>query len=90
MAVTVGTNNVKMTAQGDQQAGRHYLKFVRWVNATTAGHTMVLRELSTSRTIAEGVADGAGFIDLWGPMDFWVDGLEAITLQSGFVVVYYH
>lgn len=90
MAVTVGTNNVKMTAQGDLQAGRYYLKFIRWTNASSSGHTMVLREPGSSRTIVEGVADGAGFIDLWGPLDFWVDGLEAITLQSGFITIYHH
>lgn len=64
---------------------RIYVKSIRWVGATTAGHTAVITN-KNGRTIWASEVAGANFIDesLW---ESWIDGLSISTLASGKIYI---
>lgn len=60
---------------------RLYIKSIRWVDATTAGHTAVLAGKG-GRTFFASEASGDNFIDSF-LYEGWVEGLQIPTLASG-------
>lgn len=82
MAVTRNKNKtIEMTAQADFIAERVKIGFMRWIGATTAGHSLVVDD-GHGGLIWESEADGANFIDLH-PLFNWYDGVTVTTMQSG-------
>jgi hypothetical protein len=71
---------------GDEIIGRHFLKHMRWIGATTAGHALIVTD-SAGVTIFESVADGSNYIDVF-PFYRIVDGLTVQTMQSGKLYAY--
>ncbi len=69
------------TASGDAITGPRFLKHIRWYGATTAGHTLTVKD-TAGNIIWESVADGPNFIDVH-PFYVIVDGLNITTMQSG-------
>jgi hypothetical protein len=63
---------------------RLYVKGVRWVGASTAGHQAVIQDRN-SRVVWESVASGADHVesDLIETPDAGWDGMKVPTLQSG-------
>jgi hypothetical protein len=77
---------LETSTEGDTHTGRVYVTYVRWINGTTAGHQLVLKD-SHGATLWESVADGANFLDIH-PLFRWVDGLDVDTMDSGKVMVW--
>jgi hypothetical protein len=87
MAVTQSDTIVPiLNTQGDEITGRVYVRYVRWVGATTAGHTVSVTD-SADHELFASEADGAAFIDVH-PIFKWVDGVKANQMNSGKVYVY--
>ena len=63
------------------------IKYIRWVGATTAGHSLVVND-TNGDMIFESVADGANFIDVH-PIFEIIDGVVVATMQSGTLYVFY-
>ncbi|OHB71859.1 MAG: hypothetical protein A2W23_06320 [Planctomycetes bacterium RBG_16_43_13] len=64
---------------------RLYIKEIKWVRATTAGHTVVLQNRN-GRTLWASEAAGDNFVDIF-LYEGWVEGLSIPTLASGKVYV---
>ena len=64
---------------------RLYIKEIKWVGATTAGHTVVLQN-KNGRTLWASEAAGANFVDSF-LYEGWVEGLSIPTLASGKVYI---
>lgn len=62
-----------------------YIKSIRWVGGTTAGHTAVVRD-QQSNTIWSSVASGANYVES-EIIEQWIDGLIVPTLASGVLYV---
>lgn len=74
------------TAPGDSISGRHLLKHIRWVGATTSGHALIIKD-SAGVVIFDSLADGSNYIDVH-PFYRIVDGIVIDTMQSGRVYAY--
>ncbi len=82
MAVTgLKKGRVKMSGATDSFPDVVFVKYVRWVGATTAGHSLVIND-SDGNMVWESEADGANFIDVHPIFDI-VDGITVATMQSG-------
>lgn len=86
------TNNGYIMIECDEAADkveeRLHVSYLRWLNATTADHSLVVRAGgSTGPIIWKSVADGANFLDIH-PLFRWVDGIYVDTLGSGTLMVY--
>jgi hypothetical protein len=66
--------------------GLLYVKHLRWVRATTAGHLCIVKAANGDK-IFESEADGAKFIDVH-PLYKFVNGINIDTLDSGSLYVY--
>lgn len=87
MAITQeGKLEIILGAEGDVLTRKVFLRYVRWVGGTTAGHTCVLRD-GGGTVFFESIADGNYFIDVH-PLFRWVNGVTADTLGSGKVYLY--
>lgn len=87
MAVSqVSSNVIKMTAAADSITGKKLVSYIRWVGATTAGHSLVVKD-AAGNEIMKSVADGNYFIDIQ-PVFQVKDGVVATTMQSGELYVY--
>lgn len=64
---------------------RIYIKSIRWVNGTTAGHTAVLQN-KARRVFWASEAAGANFVDEF-LYEGWVEGIILSTLASGKVYI---
>lgn len=85
MAVTGAGIGVYRITSNNTISGRIFVKTVRWVGGTTAGHNATLS--SGGLRFFEGEADGANFTDLQ-PVYTMFDGIAAGTLDSGTLYVY--
>ena len=88
MAVTGRVINIlKMTAAADELLDTTLpIESIRWVGATTAGHSCVVTD-GTGNVLFESVADAANFVDAY-PIYKAVQGVIVATLGSGTVYVY--
>lgn len=75
------------STQGDTYTERLWVKYIRWVNATTAGHELKILD-NEGGSIGRSFADGQYFTDLI-PIFGWVNGIDLDTLDSGEVYVYF-
>src|SRR3989304_171461 len=66
-------------------SSRLYIKEIRWVAATTAGHTAVLQN-KNGRTFWASEAAGTNFVDSF-LYEGWVEGLSIPTIASGKVYI---
>lgn len=86
MAITgQGTRTLKMTAAADAVTGRFKVLGIRWVGATTAGHTVVIKDVDGNIVWAS-VADAANFLDE-SIIEQWRDGITVDTLGSGIIYI---
>ena len=67
------------------QDGPCFIKSVRWVNATTAGHTAVLQD-AESNVWWDSIASGANYVEE-DMIERWVTGIRLTTIGSGKVYV---
>jgi hypothetical protein len=67
--------------------GRKFLKHLRWYGATTAGHTLVVKD-TAGNTLWESESDGPHFIDVH-PFYVVVDGINVVTIDSGKMQAFY-
>lgn len=75
---------IRFTTNGTL-TGRRQVTYLRWIGATTAGHTLTLSDSNGARWF-ESEADGANFIDIH-PVFNEINGL-VVTLTSGTFYVY--
>ena len=77
---------IDTAAAGVDIARRLYVKSIRWVGATTAGHTAILKD-AAGRVIWESVAAGANHVedDL---IEEWWDEIDVDTIASGKLYIY--
>jgi hypothetical protein len=88
VAVTGSIGGVlKLDAAGDTIPDRMFVKHIRWFNATTAGHQLLVKNYLQSEELFPSIADGQYFLDVM-PLYRWVDGLNIVTMQSGYILVY--
>ena len=85
MAITGTSHNVLKYTSSGTATGRRVVGFLRWVGATTAGHTAVLADASGNEYFRS-EADGANFIDIF-PLHKVMNG-QAVTMSSGTFYVY--
>jgi hypothetical protein len=78
---------VKMTAQGDEVFGSKIISYMRWVGATTAGHTLSITD-NDGHVLWESMADGPYFLDIH-PLFKLTKGIKINQMSSGYVLVYY-
>lgn len=62
-----------------------YIKSIRWVGGTTAGHTAIIHD-KNSNVIWSSVASGANYVES-EIIEQWVDGLIVPTLASGVLYI---
>ena len=62
-----------------------YIKSIRWVGATTAGHTAIIHD-QASNVIWSSVASGANYVES-EIVEQWVNGLIVPTLASGVLYI---
>lgn len=62
-----------------------YVKSIRWVGATTAGHTAIVQD-QKGNVIWSSVASGANYVES-EIIEQWINGLIAPTLASGVLYV---
>ena len=87
MAVTGNAIGIlKMTASADAVLGKMKIDFIRWVGATTAGHSCILKD-TAGNVLFESEADGANFIDVHS-LPLVVDGIDVDTMDSGTLYIY--
>lgn len=87
MAITNETGSVVIFgAAGDASTLRRMVRYLRWINATTAGHQLVVKD-TAGNTWFESTADGAYFIDIH-PVFSIMDGIVVETMGSGKLYVY--
>lgn len=88
MAVTgTGTMMLKFTASGDAITDFLFVKSVRWIGATTAGHRCSLTD-AAGHIFFESEANAANFIDGWAFVNQPAYGITAATMQSGALNIY--
>ena len=81
-----GTGVYIFTAGSDAITGPTYVKHMRWVGATTAGHLLSVTDTAGNVAWAS-EADGAHFIDVH-PFYRYFTGLTVATMGSGTLYVY--
>jgi hypothetical protein len=87
MAVTgQGTGVYVFTASADSLSGTLYVKHIRWVGATTAGHTLTVTD-TAGNVVIYSIADGNYFIDVH-PFYRYFLGLTVASMTSGALYVY--
>ena len=87
MAVTnANFSPLKFSAAADAVTGRYYVKWMVWVGATTAGHTIVVND-AAGKLLFSGEASGANFSWLQ-PVAQWANGITVATMASGYLLVY--
>lgn len=87
MAVTgEDKGRIKMTEAADTTDSTLFVKYLRWVGATTAGHSLVVND-EDGDAIFESAAEGANFIDVH-PLFSIVRGITVATMGSGTLYVY--
>ena len=87
MAVTgQGTGVYVFSAGSDAITGKTYVKHIRWVGATTAGHHLTVSD-SLGNVILDSYADGNYFIDIH-PFYRYFTGITVTTMDSGKLYVY--
>lgn len=74
------------SAAGDSLPGTIYLKHLRWVGATTAGHQLIVED-DAGNVIWESVADGQYMIDVF-PFYRYITGINPVTMGSGTLYAY--
>lgn len=62
-----------------------YIKSIRWVGGTTAGHTAIIHD-QKSNIIWSSVASGANYVES-EIIEQWIDGLIVPTLASGVLYI---
>lgn len=72
---------VDTAGAGVLSTNKIYIKSVRWVGGTTAGHTAVIHD-QKSNIIWSSVASGANYVES-EIIEQWIDGLIVPTLASG-------
>ena len=88
MAVTGKVGGVvKLDAAGDSTDERMFVKHIRWFNATTAGHQLLVKNFAQTEELFPSIADGQYFLDVM-PLYRWVDGINVVTMGSGYLLVY--
>ena len=78
---------VKFTDPLDAVAYRRKWTYLRWVGATTAGHTLVIND-ADGDLVWDSEADGANFNDIH-PLFQIRTGLTIATMGSGHVLAYF-
>jgi hypothetical protein len=92
MAVTYKNRQVRVPS-ADASAtvlipGRVYVKSVKWVGGTTAGHTAVIQD-ADSNTIWDDLCPGASYVVSELIEDWWANGFKVPTLASGTLAITY-
>jgi len=64
-----------------------FVKKIRWVGATTAGHTVEVQD-AASKILWASVAGGANYVESDWVDDSWTGGFKVSTLASGTLYVY--
>ena len=85
MAITGTSHNVLKFTSSGTATGRRVVGFLRWVGATTAGHTVVLSDVAGNEYF-KSEADGANFTDIF-PLHKTMDG-QAVVMSSGNFYIY--
>ena len=62
-----------------------YIKSIRWVGGTTAGHTAIIQD-QTGNVIWSSVASGANYVES-EIIEQWINGLIVPTLASGVLYI---
>jgi hypothetical protein len=81
-----GTGIYVFSAQADALTGITYVKHIRWVGATTAGHTLTVTD-TAGNVILYSIADGNYFIDIH-PFYRYFTGIVVASMGSGALYVY--
>ncbi len=82
MAVTgLSKGRLKVTSAEVAFTGHKFVTYIRWIGATTAGHSLVVND-ADGDMVWESEADGANFIDVHPIFDI-IDGITVATMQSG-------
>lgn len=92
MAVTYKDKKVRV-ASGDASAtvlipGRVYIKSIKWVGGTTAGHQAIIKD-SNGNTMWEDLCPGANYVVSELIEEHWQNGLQVPTLSSGTLTITY-
>jgi hypothetical protein len=64
-----------------------HIRGLRWVGATTAGHTVVIQD-SDSIVLWASVASGANYVEESDCPQTWQKDFKVVTLASGILYVY--
>lgn len=75
------------TASGDVTTKSFLIDSLRWVGATTAGDTCVIKD-GNGKEIFKSIANGANFIDGWVWKRNWLYGVTITQMTSGTVYIY--
>ena len=87
MAITgQGTGIYVFGSAADAITGKAYVKHIRWVGATTAGHHLLVTD-TAGNTILESYADGNYFIDVHPYYRYFL-GIIVSIMDSGQLYVY--
>lgn len=82
-----GHSPTKFSAAADALPVRIFIKYINWVGATTAGHTVTVTD-TAGHLIFSGEADGANFTQIQ-PVYEWYDGIIVSAMSSGYLLVYF-
>lgn len=77
---------VEFSSEGDTLDERLQVSYMRWLNATSANHELIVKD-SSGNAIWKSVADGANFLDIH-PLFRSVNGINVDTMDSGSLMVY--
>jgi hypothetical protein len=87
MAITGLDKQVaRMDAVSDEIQGKVFLKHLRWVGASTSGHTLIVTDNDGS-VLWESIADGSNYIDIH-PFYKIVKGVKIQAMPSGRLYAY--
>ncbi|HXK36989.1 MAG TPA: hypothetical protein VJ553_05410 [Candidatus Paceibacterota bacterium] len=81
-----GSSVICMDAVADALTNEVYVKHLRWVGATTAGHQLIVSDVD-GNVMWESVADGQYMIDVH-PFYRSIKGITVTTMGSGKLYVY--
>ena len=91
MAVTNNTTQVvHFTAAADELVGQFYIQKIRWIAPTSASHTLVISDTTSTKVVFEATA---GVANVDQECDFhlqplMVNGITITALGSGTVDIY--
>ena len=87
MAVTGTTTSViRFTASGDSITGSSFIRYLRWVGATTQGHTLSVED-GAGNELMYSEADGGNFLDV-AAIGRYISSLTVATMASGRLYAY--